>query len=190
MRPLGLKFVVAVIALCAWTTSAQAAPAPTPLACDISQVTESTACQGFDGPNDSTSFMNSNSVLGVSDWILSDKSDNPVANPVIDLLMTGQGTTSGTWSVDGGFQGYSTVALILKAGNAFVAYLLDTTETSGTWTTEGVLMNDKGKAKDISHISLYYSETSLTTVPLPAALPLYAAGMALLGLFGWKRSKA
>lgn len=33
-------------------------------------------------------------------------------------------------------------------------------------------------------------EATLSTVPLPAALPLYAAGMAVLGVFGYRRKRA
>jgi hypothetical protein len=34
-----------------------------------------------------------------------------------------------------------------------------------------------------------FSATELSTVPVPAALPLFAGGLGALGLFGWRRKK-
>ncbi len=42
----------------------------------------------------------------------------------------------------------------------------------------GVLYND-----------FYFETASVSAVPLPAALPLYGAGMAVLGFMGWRRKK-
>ncbi len=65
--------------------------------------------------------------------------------------------------------------LVVKAGNEFIAYLLDLTQgTSGIWTTQG-LVNDKGKLRDVSHLTLY------TT---PAVVPVPAAGFLLIGALG------
>jgi hypothetical protein len=35
-----------------------------------------------------------------------------------------------------------------------------------------------------------YANVEVSAVPLPAALPLYGAGMALLGFLGWRKRKA
>jgi len=37
--------------------------------------------------------------------------------------------------------------------------------------------------------SLTYSEPQVSAVPLPAALPLYGAGLAIMGLVGWRRKR-
>ncbi|WP_025899201.1 hypothetical protein [Sneathiella glossodoripedis] len=128
--------------------------------------------------------------FGIDDWVLADKSDGG-GNGVIDLTVTLSDSEEylGSWSVDS-FGGYTNVFLTIKSGNGFAAFLLDTTETSGEWTTAALFPTKRGGGKDLSHMSLFYSNSSLTAVPLPAAFPLYAAGVAILGFLGWRRKKS
>ena len=94
------------------------------------------------------------------------------------------GGDTGTWSI-GDFLGHTSVFLTLKAGNQFAAYLLDTAFTSGDWTTAQVFPDGSGAGgKGLSHMSLYYVPK---VVPLPAALPLYGAGLVIMGLIGLRR---
>ncbi len=43
---------------------------------------------------------------------------------------------------------------------------------------------------NIGYVDSTLEASSLSTVPLPAALPLYAAGMAVLGFFGYRRKRS
>ena len=165
--------------------------------CSISSVTVSTACQVVAGNNDSVSDMNGFNagagVFGNNDWILADKSDQASPNALVDgninLTNTGNGTSSGTWSVDT-FGGYTQVVLVVKGGaEAWVAYLLDLTSLSGTWSTAD-LINGGDNQPDLSHLSLYVADFKPTTstVPLPAGAPLLLAGLAGLAALRRKRS--
>lgn len=86
----------------------------------------------------------------------------------------GSGLRSGTWSVTN-WVGIGSAMLVVKSSNEFIAYLLDISAgTSGSWNTAG-LTNKNGVQQEVSHITLY------TT---PAAIPLPAAGWALLAALG------
>ena len=189
------------LALSATCISAvQAAPkVAAPLSCGFGSVlvtsasgtadlTTSTDCEAFDGDNDTPANVAANDPFGITDWVLADKSDGGDGTHAIILKDVVNGINTGTWSVDS-FNGYTDVFLTLKAGNAFVAYLLDTTFLSGNWTTASIFPSGGG-GKGLSHMSLYYSPSSLTAVPLPAALPLYGAGMLILGFLGYRKRKS
>jgi hypothetical protein len=104
-----------------------------------------------------------------------------------NFTMTGAGSTSGTWSFTQLGELFTPALLVLKAGNEYalfdIAGLL-----SGDWMTGPYLVNQRGIPRVISHISFYGGSTP-APVPLPAALPLLAAG---LGVFGFmkRRNKA
>jgi len=50
--------------------------------------------------------------------------------------------------------------------------------------------NDEALGRSFDYVMTYTVETiSLSVVPLPAAFPLYGAGIALLGFMGWKRKR-
>ncbi|WP_169570088.1 hypothetical protein [Sneathiella limimaris] len=177
--------------------SAQAAR-PAPPVCGFGPVlitsagtadlTTSIACEVYDGINDTQAHVAAEDPFGITDWVLADKSDGLDGDHKIVLKDVVNGGNSGSWSVDS-FNGYTDVFLTLKSENAFVAYLIDTSILGGDWTTFSVFPSGGG-GKGLSHMSLYYSASSLTTVPLPAALPLYAAGIAILGFFGYRRRKS
>jgi hypothetical protein len=160
-------------------------------------VTTSIDCELYGNTNDNhNNDIPDLDPFGIEDWVLSDKkkgdgTDDGGAGPILLSYAYNQNSDhAGTWSVDS-FHGYTDVFLTLKAGNGFVAYLLDTTQTSGFFTTFAEIPDGSGNAgKELSHMSLFYSPDSLTAVPLPAALPLYAAGVAILGFLGYRRRKA
>ena len=148
-------------------------------------LTTSTDCENFNGGgplgNDTQSNITASEPLfGITDWTLGSRSGSSAGDDAIILLGVVNGGSSGSWSVSS-FNGFTDVFLTLKAGNGFAAYLLDTTVTSGDWTTEFGLDN-----KDLSHMSLYYSP-GVPQVPVPAAFWLF--GTALVGFIGLSRRR-
>ncbi len=153
-------------------------------------LTSSIGCTLFTNTNDNAkNDIPGLDLFGIEDWVLADKSDGG-GNGVIDLVVSFADKSDylGKWSVDS-FAGYKDVFITVKSGNGFAAYLLDTAQISGDWTTAALFPTKKG-GKGLSHMSLFYSPDSLTVVPLPAAFPLYAAGMALLGFIGLRKRKS
>ena len=109
-------------------------------------------------------------------WMLADKNDDAASGDgVITFLDAPEnGTTSGDWTISS-IAGY-TVAITLKAGNGFGAFLVDM--TTGDWMT----------SKDLSHASIYYKEGGDTPpIPLPAAGWMMIAGLG--GLVAARRRK-
>ena len=160
-----------------------------PTTCSISSVTLSTACQVVAGNNDSVAAMNlfnSNAgVFGITSWLLADKNDDGALISPYDLIANGIGNASGVWNVSS-FNNYQYAALVVKGGAvAFVAYLLDLTQLSGTWSTAD-LINGGGNQPGLSHISLYVGGQQITPPPPPPPpeVPVPAAGLLLLTALG------
>ena len=95
------------------------------------------------------------------------------------------GTTSGGWDVlnDSILIAYITV----KAGPNFAVYQIDPAANSGTWTT-ATLMNAKGVAHDLSHMSLWTVPTTREEVPEPSTMITMAA--AGIGLLAFRKFRA
>lgn len=87
--------------------------------------------------------------------------------------------TAGTWSVTG-WDGWTQVMAVLKGGPSFSAYLLDLTQTSGDWTTQGLRTGNGKPGPGLSHVTLY--GVAGTTPPAPVPLP--GAGLLLAGGLG------
>jgi hypothetical protein len=77
-------------------------------------------------------------------------------------------------------------------------YTLTSTELANTAVFQTILNADSGIAIDALIISVTIAGTSTnldnlvftpTTVPLPAALPLFATGLGALGLLSWRRKR-
>ena len=150
----------------------------------------SIGCMLYGGTNDNAkNDIPDLDPFGIDDWVLADKSDGG-GNGIIDLTISFSDNKDylGTWSVDS-FAGFSDVFITIKSGNGFAAYLIDTTKTAGEWTTAALFPTKHG-GKELSHMSIFYSESSITAVPLPAALPLYAAGVVILGFMGYRKRKS
>ncbi len=86
----------------------------------------------------------------------------------IDIYGVGN-THLGTFSEDGA----GTTDLSALVGGAIIESFMLTTEavTSFRFTT------------------VTYDAANISAVPLPAAIPLYASGMAILGFLGWRRKR-
>ena len=163
--------------------------------CTTAGATVSTSCIGAIPGNDQDTTVGSNvnvnaydpdgsgplpagGLFGISTWDEVARVNEPDESDgilTVDYnIPDGSNLTAGTWSVTS-WTGVASAMLVVKASNEFIAYLLDITAgTSGTWSTAG-LTNKNGNLQDVSHITLY------TT---PAAIPLPAAGWALLMALG------
>lgn len=99
-------------------------------------------------------------------WFLGDATDTTGADFTITL--SGQ-----EWSILNPL-GYTNVLIAFKQGNTFAGFLLDVTKPlTGTWFTEGPGKSVNG----LSHASVWYNGA-------PAAVPIPAAGLLLLGALG------
>lgn len=162
--------------------------------CSTASVTTSTACQVGSDNNDSAAELNAGSgFFGNKDWILADKSDSAPLISGMTLNFTGANLKVGNWSVSS-FASYTKAILVVKGGaEGWVAYLLDLTKLSGTWSTADIL-NGGGKQPDMSHLSLYVADLDenlnvVTPVPVPAsALLLLGAMGALTALRRWRKA--
>jgi hypothetical protein len=114
--------------------------------------------------------------------------DGPSAGDYSDnFTMTGAGTTSGKWTFTSQVgEALRPVLLVLKAGNAYSVYNVAGL-FGGFWDTNPTLLNNQGMPQEISHISFYGSPAP---VPLPAALPLFAAGLLAFGAAKRRRKAA
>lgn len=126
-----------------------------------------------------------NSTVG-ADFVLLDKSDGPEGLFSDLLTISGQGSTSGTFSFTLPPIDNWLFAIGFKSGNGqldpdWAVFELPIGVTSGSWSISG--------NQALSHVNLYGTE--INVIPVPAALPLAATGLTLFGLMGWrKRAKA
>jgi len=155
-----------------------------------------TACATYAG-NDTTANIASLDPFGIASWVLADKSDDTDDGGSDDdgdnsIIFAGIGAdaTSGNWSVVS-FLDYSNVMFTLVSGPEFAAFKMDTSSTSGFWATAGLFMNDKGKARDLSHVSIFYDPNSrIDPVPLPGALLLLGSAVAwVFGYETWRKRR-
>ena len=109
---------------------------------------------------------NDKNTLDTLGWTLGDATDTIGSNFTISL--SGQ-----NWSILNPL-GYTSVLLTFKQSNSFAGFLLDLTKPlTGIWNTKG----PGNSVDDLSHASVWYSGA-------PAAIPVPAAGLMLLGALG------
>ncbi|MEE9330380.1 MAG: VPLPA-CTERM sorting domain-containing protein [Parvularculaceae bacterium] len=143
-------------------------------------LTTSSGCELYAGndKNDVGPATTDAQPFGITDWTLLWSSDDGQEAGQPDFGLTGDFVgPDGTWNV-ASFLGYTQIMIILKAGNEYAAYLIDATSLSGLWTTAGILTNNAGAPRDISHISVYFAGDP-SAVPLPAAFFLFLTGMSV-----------
>lgn len=150
----------------------------------VYSLTNSTVGQCHDG-NDINSVSGSFELLpGLTGWTRADSTDAgaPQNNLIQFTTAPVGGANSGTWTIDT-LAGLTQIAIVLKAGSSFAAFLIDLTvpnPLTGTWTS----------SRDLSHASIYYRGTPVREVPIPAALPLLLTGLGGLFAMGARRRKA
>jgi hypothetical protein len=200
LRKLG--FAVAALGISAFAPTAGIAST-----CNTAVNTHSTACVVESGNNENQNLNTivAGGLFGISTWVEVSHAldlDTPANNvgPLINPGTTGAGTQSGTWAV-ANFTNVLDAMLIVKAGNQFAAYFLNTAFTSGIWGTLGLLVGS-GQTPNVSHIALYEVACGGTTgiscpsnqgtTPLPGAVWLFGTVLAGGAGFGqWrKRRKA
>lgn len=119
-------------------------------------------------------------------WTLAFKTDSSVGgtHPLTGSF-TGTGLSlersrEGSWTISS-FPVLTQIAIVLKAGNNFAAFLLTPFGTTGNWTT----------SRNLSHASIYYRSCAAGALacgepppPPPPPVPLPAAGWMLLAGLG------
>lgn len=141
-----------------------------------------TACQDASGndpyPGALSAFGETWDALSKDDGVLEEQVD-------IDLVLTGLGGTSGSWSFTN-LASYNTYVVVLKAGNAYSAYLLNSAlfpaATGATWAG----LWDVGATPALSHLSVY---GRLADVQIPAPGILALLGIGLLGMIPLLRAR-
>lgn len=153
----------------------------------IAENTSSAMCLDYSGNQDGADYQSSiNTDFGLSntiEWDGTIHSDDGTLS-----------TTDTTWTYSGTLS--APFVIILKATNAFTAYLFDAPDVANDGTYEVSITNKKGIAHNLSHMTIYTTTSELPlgidiygdlipAVPLPAALWLF--GPALLGFIGFRR---
>ncbi len=103
---------------------------------------------------------------------------------------------SGAWQQIVGVGDLLTHYVAVKAGSMWALYDFDFAALGatvgdtlkGSYSTSDLSVGS-GNQPNLSHISWYNSEPSVSAVPLPAALPLFGGALGLIGLLGWRRKR-
>jgi hypothetical protein len=105
------------------------------------------------------------------------------ASPVMNL----------TFDIDGAQTGDS-VEISAFNGAAFLGALTFTVnglaDFSGFGTLTRLFFDDSSSAAGVGYSTFSYDAASTEVIPVPAALPLLAAGIAAFGIAGWRRRRA
>lgn len=181
---LGRGLAVVAFAMLAIVPDADAGP----VSCATTNVRAEGAngvCRTFSGNDHVNSPLTVNMVNGgagahgYNDWIYLQKENMPgglETNFDAGLDVTGNAQLkSGMWSVDANFlDDYDDFLIVLKGGNAFVAWLFDNSQADhGTWQITG--------NSSLSHLTIYARGERTTRIPEPSALSLIGIGLLALG---------
>jgi len=171
------------------SSAVQASTLITNGSCSIGDVTaestSSVACLDYSGNQDGENYQNSiNTDFGLSSNIIWD-----------GVINSGDGalsTSTSTWTYEGILS--APFVIILKAANAFTAYLFDTPDVANDGTYKVSITNNNGVVHDLSHMTIYTTSTesgpgidSFTNSPVPLPAALWLFGPALFGLMGFRR---
>ncbi len=167
--------------------------------CNTAVNTTSTACVVESGNNENQNLNTivAGGLFGINTW--SEVAASVGAGSTVGPLTAGAGTKSGTWSVPD-FTNVLAAMLIVKTGDQFAAYLLNTAFTSGLWSTLGLLNGKSQDQPDLSHLALYETPCGGTTgitcpshqsaTPLPGAVWLFGTALAgAAGVGSWRRKR-
>ena len=145
--------------------------------CKTESMGGSSACNGVFAGNDSN--QNLDGIFGLTGWnelLKVDASSGEESGSGITLTVTSNiDESAGTWAVNS-FAGFENVMFVLKGGNTFSAFLMNTSILSGNWNNESIF-NQSGNNPGLSHFTVYASGT-------PAVIPLPAAGLLLISALG------
>lgn len=165
--------------------------------CSVDNVSGASACLGIYQGNNSN--QNLNGLFGIDDWgneflKVDDSSGNTSSNGISLTVTDNGGAISGTWSLSGIDLSNYNVMAILKGGNSFSAYLLNSLD--GTWNNNDMLRGSQ-RGAGLSHFSIYTSAISTSqndinnntaeSVPEPLTILGTALALALGGLFKSKQ---
>ena len=101
------------------------------------------------------------------------------------VTWTFSGTILGVMSDSGGLLESASTAVLGAAGTAYPAgFTARGMEGADGYAIAGAMLT---VAMGVSQPGDWIRVVTLSAIPLPAALPLYGAGMAVLGLLGWRR---
>ena len=171
------QFLRAIFAACALAISAASAAAvPLPTASDF-VITETPGNPGF-------YTVTNNAEAGY--WIISFEitHDTDANSPFMDA--TGP-LDAGLWSATdlGNSFKYTATSPLAQSGNS-----LGSGETSSQFAFYSLLVTSDWTIELLTPDNeTTFVSGSVNAVPLPAALPLFATGLGMMGLLGWRRKK-
>jgi hypothetical protein len=179
-------FALSLVAIDAGTAHASGIVCPVAYA---SAVTLNAGCQIGGDHNDFLAPLqvNEDSLFGYDDWVFAGKAvGTSTDEPVIDIGFgaTGNGL-GGEWFVDDDLWtglGIANLMIVMKGGAAnqpggFLAFLIETGETEGTYVSPFVNLRNPTVLTGISHLSAYVRQDEGEDVPEPASLALVGIGL-------------
>jgi hypothetical protein len=175
------KHVIRAVALAIGCTPIVAQAGPI-VEANCNSVASPAGCLFQGNINDNPNPANANSYKNAEALYNLFNDTHPSANPDITLnflfstsitpgLITGGGTSSGTWSLPG----YQVDFIAVKAADNFVLYQINAA-SSGSWNTFNIPYNNN--PHELSHIVFFGREGA---VPEPAAWGMLIGGFGLAG---------
>ncbi len=109
-----------------------------------------------------------------------------VTSATLTLMESGMGNTSGNWSVLFNGTAIGSITNGLSDTSTLHSFTIDPSLIGAGSSIVSLIYDGykDGYAIDYSSLSIEFS-----TVPLPAAMPLFGACLAVMGFFGWRRNK-